>query len=52
MTKKTTEEIEITVVTPKPVNTPLKGFDVMADNSVRNFSPATFCSPELIRFIP
>ena len=39
-------------VIPKPVITPLKGFDVMADKNPLNLSPAAFCSPELIRFIP
>ena len=42
----------ITVVMPRPVSTPLRGFDVMADKKLRSLSPAAFCSPELIRFIP
>ena len=40
------------VVIPNPVITPLKGFDVMADKKPLNLSPAAFCNPELIRFIP
>ena len=40
------------VVIPNPVMTPLKGFDVMADKKPLNLSPAAFCNPELIKFIP
>ena len=40
------------VVIPNPVITPLKGLDVIADKKLLNLSPAAFCSPELIRFIP
>ena len=46
------EEDWITEVTPSPVKTPLKGLEVMAVNNPRNFSPAAFCKPELIKFIP
>jgi hypothetical protein len=39
-------------VIPKPVITPLKGLDVIADRNPRSLSPDAFCNPELIRFIP
>ena len=39
-------------VMPRPVITPLNGFDVIADRNPRSLSPAAFCNPELIRFIP
>jgi hypothetical protein len=39
-------------VIPRPVMTPLKGLDVMALRKPLNFSPAAFCNPELIKFIP
>ena len=39
-------------VTPTPVKTPLSGLDVMAERKPRNLSPAAFCNPELMRFIP
>ena len=42
----------ITVVIPRPVATPLNGLEVMAERKLRSLSPAAFCSPELIRFIP
>ena len=42
----------ITDVIPKPVKTPLNGLDVIADKNPRNLSPAAFCRPELIMFIP
>ena len=31
---------------------PFKGLDVIAAKKLLNLSPAAFCSPELIRFIP
>ena len=46
------EEDCITEVMPSPVSTPLRGFDVMAERKLRMRSPAAFCRPELIRFIP
>ena len=46
------EEDCITEVMPRPVSTPLRGFDVMAERKLRMRSPAAFCRPELIRFIP
>ena len=39
-------------VIPTPVMTPLNGFDVMAVRKPLNFSPAAFCKPELIMFMP
>ena len=42
----------MTVVIPKPVNTPRKGFAVIAERRLRNLSPAAFWRPELIKFIP
>lgn len=42
----------ITEVMPSPVSTPLKGLEVMAERKLRMRSPAAFCSPELIRFMP
>ena len=42
----------ITVVIPKPVRTPLNGLEVIAERKPRSLSPAAFCRPELIRFIP
>jgi hypothetical protein len=46
------EEDWITEVIPNPVITPLNGFDVIAASRPLNFSPAAFCKPELIIFIP
>ena len=46
------EEDCITEVMPRPVSTPLKGLEVMAERKLRMRSPAAFCRPELIRFIP
>ena len=46
------DEDWITVVIPKPVITPLRGLEVMAERNPRSLSPAAFCSPELIKFIP
>ena len=37
---------------PRPVITPLKGLDVIADKNPLSLSPAAFCNPELIKFIP
>jgi hypothetical protein len=42
----------MTVVIPRPVRTPLKGEEVIAERKPRRRSPAAFCSPELMRFIP
>ena len=42
----------INAVIPKPVITPLKGFDVIADKKPLSLSPAAFCKPELIKFMP
>jgi hypothetical protein len=42
----------INAVIPNPVITPLKGFDVIADKKPLSLSPAAFCKPELIKFIP
>ena len=39
-------------VTPTPVRTPFRGLDVIAERKPRSFSPAAFCKPELIRFMP
>ena len=46
------DEDWMTVVIPKPVNTPLRGLEVMAERKPLSLSPAAFCKPELIRFIP
>ena len=46
------DEDWITAVIPTPVNTPFNGLDVIADKNPRNLSPAAFCRPELIKFIP
>ena len=46
------DEDWIMVVIPKPVKTPLRGLDVIADKKPLSLSPAAFCKPELIRFIP
>ena len=42
----------ITEVMPRPVSTPLNGFEVIAERKFLRRSPAAFCSPELMRFIP
>jgi hypothetical protein len=39
-------------VIPTPVKTPLRGLEVIAERNPRNLSPAAFCKPELIKFIP
>ena len=51
MTVVADEDCMIDVI-PKPVRTPLKGFEVIADKKPLNLSPAAFCNPELIKFIP
>ena len=42
----------IMAVIPSPVSTPLTGFEVIAARKFLNFSPAAFCRPELMVFIP
>ena len=46
------EEDWMTVVINKPVSIPTKRLLVIADNTARNLSPAIFCRPSLISFIP
>lgn len=42
----------ISAVIIYPVSTPVTRFVVIAVNILRNLSPATFCNPSLIIFIP
>ena len=46
------EDDWITAVIPRPVSTLLSGLEVIAERKPRSLSPAAFCRPELMRFIP
>lgn len=46
------EELWIKAVIRIPVNTPANLFLVITESILRNRSPATFCNPSLITFIP
>lgn len=46
------DELWINAVMKKPVNVPVKRLRVMADRMLRRRSPAAFCRPSLITFIP
>ena len=46
------DELWIRAVMAQPVSRPVKRLRVMADRILRRRSPATFCRPSLITFMP
>lgn len=46
------DELWIRAVITMPVSTPVSRFLVMMPNMLRSLSPATFCSPSLMTFMP